>query len=127
LAYDFSLFEPQPKYTANIIKIPKHAIKKRNKFKLFVMNIAVGTSLIAGSLLVYFVHGQVKIAEITENILELNQSLAECESLSVQLKMKKEKLIYDNKTKNKPSSTKIEYILHPQSDKSEIKTANQPR
>lgn len=102
-AYDFSLFEPrydntapareprreQPERAPNVVELPKKELEKNARPKRHPVKamMAVLSFAVFAAIAVAMVYSQEQLAMLTEQINTANQTLAESESLEVQLNM----------------------------------------
>lgn len=139
-AYDFTLFEAKPAEEPkrqpkqdNIIEIPKEHLVKTVKGRRRVRNrgaVKKAILLVIGAAICLFlVFGQVRLAELTEQIETTQQELTEAESLYTQYQMRSDSQlsltsIEEFATKNlgmaKAEQTQMEYIELSSSDKGEV-------
>lgn len=133
VAYDFSLFEVEPKEKDNIIKLPKQSKKKRFRSKFLNMAFVCFSTVIGVSVVSTMVYGQVKLTELTEEINTVSKCLDESQSINTQLEMKVEsqlslKVVEDcakNQLEMKRTSPcQVEYISLSDGDKAELDLDN---
>lgn len=99
LAYDFSLFEENPReYTRehkrknNVVRIPKEKLKQNAKSKVNILQ-SVTTAIlcvISVAVITIMVHNQVVLTELTEQVNSASKSLDENKNIYTQLCMNME-------------------------------------
>lgn len=101
-AYDFTRFqehtaapahsperERQPGKKQNVVELPQRELKRNARPKRNPFRLAVAAVLFAGIMatVMTVIYSQVQLTELTEEINQTSQALAEAESLEIQLNM----------------------------------------
>lgn len=101
-AYDFNRFqehtaapahsperERQPGKKQNVVELPQRELKRNARPKRNPFRLAVAAVLFAGIMatVMTVIYSQVQLTELTEEINQTSQALAEAESLEIQLNM----------------------------------------
>lgn len=142
-AYDFSLFETRydntaparelerPERASNVIELPKAEPQKNTKPKLHPLRklAAVVSFAVFAAIAVAMVYSQEQLAMLTEQINVATETLAECESLEVQLNMQAAQKMNGAQVEayaaselgmSKISSGQVTYVNVAQQDKGEV-------
>ena len=135
LAYNLPLSEEiKRQKKKNVVRFPrKEVLRRQLKAQIITIGLVAGSILAAIGAVAFFIHGQVKLTELTEQTTRLSNELKESESTYTQLAIKRESnhsldkmatRARDELGMSKVDSSRIEYINVMGSDKGEVKAEN---